>query len=231
MVDSPARYCARCGADVRGADAERWVPVARVTNLAELGYFEDRLLDAGIEPRLVDDDNFDALHGVWRGSYAIWVRAKDAAEAADLIETELESGDSEPAHREWTALAGHAAAVSRATPAGSEWMGTNRLGRNGSWPPLVACLIAGGLVYWGGHALVAALRQPAEAGRHSDLARVLQLLDRPLATDADDGGPRVVLRNDRARRSIWLEEDRDGDGRADARLQFRDGRLLESQPR
>src|SRR5262245_29666 len=78
-------FCPRCGAELQPSDGERWVAIARVTNLAELGFFEDLLLERGIESRLVDDDNFDALHGVWRGCYAIWVRVKDAAAASDLV--------------------------------------------------------------------------------------------------------------------------------------------------
>jgi hypothetical protein len=201
------------------------VPIARVTNLAELGYFEDRLLDAGIETRLMDDDNFDALHGVWRGSYAIWVRAGEASDAADLIEGELEPRDGEDAAERG------ASAFSRSASASPWWPNRTRTGRNGSWTPLVAFLLAGGLVSWGGYSLVTALRQPGEAGHRSDLSRVLESLDRPLATPPDEDGSRIVLRSDRARRSIWLEEDLDRDGRADARHQFRNGRLVFSQHR
>lgn len=222
-------YCPHCGAatDV-AADAPHapWAPVARVGSLSELGYFEDLLIESGFNPRLLDDDEFDAMGGSWRGTYTICVPAQQAAEAAALIESHLMAGDAEEdEYFEQSASqaqhggrfgAGQRAARDRGDDAD----------KSVSWTPVVACLLAGGLAYWGGSSLLEASRPAQPAHEQADLWQALEELDRPLAT-ADGQRPRTVLRVDRHRHVIWLEEDHNGDGRVDVRRQFRGGELVE----
>lgn len=208
LAERHGRYCPRCGADVEGADAQRWVKVARVSNLAELGFLEDVLADAGIEPRLDDDDNFDAVHGVWRGAYTISVRMSHADEAADLLDRHLGAAPEteSAAHEQRAAMLPDPSAQSR--PA--------------SWNAWVAWIVAGGIVYWGGSWLVQVWKPHRAAMERSDLTEALEALGRPLVTPGEDP-PRAVLRTDRQGGTLVLEEDRDGDGRRETRREFRRG--------
>jgi hypothetical protein len=164
---------------------------------------------------------------VWRGSFTIWVKAANAADAADLIEGQLEARDSD----EDELVPDGARPLGGGRRTNSVWFSPNSAAKSTPWSPLVVCLLAGGIAYWGGHSLVTALRQPRDKGHRSDLYQALEALDRPLESSPAEDRSRVVLRSDPERSSIWLEEDTDGDGRADTRLQFRDGRLVGSERR
>ena len=59
----------------RCEDANRWINVARVTNLAEAGFLVDELAGEGIDARIYQSEDFSALTDRWMVSYLIQVAA------------------------------------------------------------------------------------------------------------------------------------------------------------
>ncbi|MFV2067871.1 MAG: hypothetical protein ACC645_12925 [Pirellulales bacterium] len=99
-------HCPRCGHDLSAIDAggglrsqvespeqaERdWVPVARITGLAEAGFLEDLLQDRQIPSRVRQWDDFSALDGSWSTIYIMQVPAEHAGPATAAIGEELAS--------------------------------------------------------------------------------------------------------------------------------------------
>lgn len=227
LAERPPRYCPRCGADGEGPEAQRWVTVAQVSNLAELGYCEDLLFAAGIEPLLRDDDNFDALHGVWRGVYSVCVRASRAQEAADLLENHLSTAGENSDPGEDAPTCDYQALDWSPSGRPDPLFAGDLAGKNASWAPWLACFLAGGIAAWGGISCWQAWQTDQRPMQPSDFWRAIQTLDRPLESPLAAGGQRIVVHNDRHSHSVWIEEDRDGDGQFDIRRRFQDGRLVE----
>jgi len=69
----------------------RWVPVARVTGLAEAGFLQDLLQDRQIPSRVRQWDDFSAVDGSWSTVYIMQVPAEHARPAAAAIEQELKA--------------------------------------------------------------------------------------------------------------------------------------------
>lgn len=210
----PLSVCPRCGADQAASDeAEPWSSIARLTDLAEVGYFADILENEGITTRVRQHDEFSALDGSWRAIFIVQVPSERSSQAARFLgevheqtTDETVDSDGEPAPLT-TASTDHG----RTTMAAA-W-----------WKPVVFVLIASGLF--------SIVRQVGRGAPEKPLPGpslwdALLETDQVFASDANpnDRGRRLVT--DRRSRTIWLHEDTDGDGRSDRVRCFREGRLV-----
>lgn len=201
--------CPYCESDLYDSNGPTWTSVARVASLAEVGYFEDLLAAAGIETAIHEREDFDAVSGIWNRSYVVQTSAEQAEEAVRLIQQELDATDAE----DRSELPG-------------EYDPSSSLRRS-----MALVLVAGGLAYWGGKGAMEAVREPARAQpvaaqQAGALWRALSESEQPLVATQGAAGPQRVLRYDRQRNALYLEEDLNGDGRYDRRRAFRDGELV-----
>src|SRR5689334_1822045 len=72
------RACPNCGGEMKEELAAPWIAVARVSNLAEAGFLADELVGQGIEARVHQLDDFNALHDRWTSVYLLRVPPVDA---------------------------------------------------------------------------------------------------------------------------------------------------------
>ena len=219
-VDSQMPVCPACRRELPEAISvpNRWISIGRLTNLAEAGYFADLLVDDEIECKVFQHDRFSALDGAWSAEYFLQVPAADAERAALCLRDELDR-----------------AIADEASP-GSEDYGTKAYGGWGfesagagenpkAWKPLIICLLAGGMAYMAGQALLPRERREAQP-RRPTLWHSLRELPAPLESPPQIGRSGYRLRFDDARDTMYLEEDQNGDGRYDRRQVFRRGQLV-----
>src|SRR4051812_1637634 len=80
------RSCPNCGGAITSHELIPWTSVARVANLAEAGFLADELVGLGIEARIHQSDDFNALNDRWTPLYLIQVPSELADEAAARIQ-------------------------------------------------------------------------------------------------------------------------------------------------
>src|SRR6476661_11224074 len=80
------RTCPCCGGAINEQDLVRWTNVARVANLAEAGFLTDELVGMGIDARIHQLDDFNAVSDRWTSLYLIQVPSENAEEAAAQIQ-------------------------------------------------------------------------------------------------------------------------------------------------
>ena len=195
------QFCPHCGGDWTDEAAPAdWVPIARITNLAEVGYFADRLDAMNVETDIVQHDEFSAVDGSWSSRFILRVRPEHTAAATELLRREMGG-----ARRQW---AGENDPDPAAKPLASA----------ASWTPLVLVLMAGGLAYCAGRN--SALPWTAHVDAASSLSAALCESTAPLTSSPAPGQPGRRLRFDPASHSVLLEEDFDGDGSYERRRQF-----------
>ena len=203
--------CPFCGRDPSTVDeSSQWVPIARVTSLAEVGFFVERLEGESIESRVDELEDFDAVSGLWEKAFVIRVPQDHGQRAVSIFRSELsETSESEDDFGEAPAA-------------------TDDEGRS-VWIPLVLILVAGGLVY-----LAARGRSPMPAEKRADrrqptLWQALSESEEVFQTERRPGKEHRSLRYDKRRRVLRLDEDLDGDGRVDRRREFKQGVLVEDR--
>jgi len=195
-----ADICAYCQTDLRPSEQIKWVSIARLTNLAEAGYFADLLDDSGVPVNVRQHDRFSAVDGTWACDYFLQVPEGEAERAGALLQKDLANGPEEDYDQ--------TAAADPLPPV---------------WKPVAAMLVAGGLVYWASHGMG---RERPAPRTPTKLWQVLGgKLDRPLTTTREPGRSTFRLRVDGARSIIYLDEDRDGDGLIDRQYEFHQGEL------
>jgi hypothetical protein len=201
--------CPHCGEEITqdGVD-DSMRSVARVSSLAEVGYFEDVLSAAGIDAQVHEHDDFNAVSGSWNRTYVVRVETSRADEAVQLLETAL------------------ASTADPDEPVSTKEEGYSRFVAGG-----VFFLLLGGLMFlllaaggrhqrWPWEEEAFREDEPA-AGHPPALWRALAEDDAPL-TDARDGShPRRRLYYDDHGDILMLEEDFNGDGRIDRTRGFR----------
>lgn len=187
------------------ADDVAWSPVARLANLAEVGYFADTLEGAGIATNVLQHHEFSALDGRWDTVFVLRVSTQEAQRAAQLMREELAHYGEEP------------------EPGGDDWpaeqLEKQAAPRGNLWTPVMLMLVAGGIAYFAGRG---SLTRPAPPSSPEALMEALTETDRPISMEGPAGqvGGTRRLRYIPRTRTILLEEDRDGDGRWDRRQQF-----------
>jgi len=200
--------CPHCGhANQPPQGSVPWVSVAKLSNLAEVGYFDSVLSENGIQSVTQQHEDYDAVAGTWGQTFILRVAEADAPRAASLIEVELER-EQQSAIPRAGAAADDATAKRHAT----------------SWKPLAAAVVVVLIAYYLSRFAPAWMDRPAAADR--SLWRAVAESGRPLATTSAPGEPRMVLYYDRDMEFVVLEEDHDGDGQADRRRAFAADRMV-----
>lgn len=205
--------CPRCGMEWRRGEQDApWASIARLTNLAEVGYFADILESCGIPTQVRQHNEFSAVDGTWQSIYVLRVPKGSATHAAQSVREELERTSDDPSHGADPGHGGHG-------PTG----GRGFVSTMTHWKPVVFALLAGGLFYTTRHVGPVPQKSPNNV---SSLWKVLSNTDRVFVTEKRDGAMRSRLVTDRQSGTVWLEDDLDGDGHFDRLRCFREGRLV-----
>jgi hypothetical protein len=211
---APPTLCPRCGAEQTTDDASRqWVSIARLTNLAEVGYFADVLESEGFTTRVRQHNEFSALDGSWRTLFIVQVPPDQGTEAAEHLRQTLEqTADETPRPDAKGFFPGSLSAGEEGSPASTSL-----------WKPVVVVLIASGLFYGARHFD----RQVPEKPRPGpSLWDVLTESDQVFTSNEAFGRANYRLVTDRRSRTVWLQEDTDGDGQMDRIRCFRAGEMV-----
>src|SRR5215210_6185576 len=86
QLQAARRTCPNCGEAIEIPDPVPWTNVARVANLAEAGFLSDELVGLGIDARIHQLEDFNALNDRWTSHYLIQVPSENAEEAAAQIQ-------------------------------------------------------------------------------------------------------------------------------------------------
>ncbi len=218
-----AALCPHCGsADPLGESDSAEVnsskvPIARFTNMAELGFFEEMLADNHIEMAVREVDEFNAAQGQWNRHYILSVDKEDSTRAAELMQGQL--GTDEPETSE------AAQSEERTTPQFDPALDRDEaeLGLDPAklWVPVVLVMLAGGLTFW------ALTSKPAnETPPENKLWEALGELNEPLESLPRPGGFSRRLRFDPDTGHIILEDDTNGDQHIDRYREYSRERLL-----
>lgn len=203
--------CPQCGVDLtKPVEEEGWSSIARLANLAEVGYFADLLDGQDIASNVRQHNQFNALEGGWQTSYYLQVQQADADRATEAMQRELEE-------------------MENAQPWDTQEEVEEPTFSTGVWRPVVLMLVAGGIAYCAGRG---SLGRPAMGpASESSLWQMMTESTRPLESPAGLGEPRRRLRYDDRSNTVLLEEDYDDDGQFDRQRLFRQGELIrDAQP-
>jgi hypothetical protein len=233
--------CSQCGAAPTTSHPTQWKPIARLSNLAEAGFYADFLEGEGYVARVHHRNDYSALDSTWESSFELQVaedQVKQAfaalQEGIELHEDGEELGDhlpqneyshrgADPGDSEYSPYARAAVEFESGRDADR---GAFRQGRgdrdldsrtrSGAFTPSLAwVLVAGGLAYTLG-------RSGFGPGLQAEPDVLWQTIrhSSPFISEPAEGSPRRCLRYDRARREFVLEEDRNGDGVWDRQWRF-----------
>lgn len=188
--------CPHCSGQQHSNDPPAWAVIARLSNLAEAGYFADWLEGEGIPARVHHRHNFSALEDNWNTTFELHVHAAEAERALTILREALSeeadddtfSVDPDPRRRTNAFLMGS---------------------------PLIWIILAGGLAYVLGRSGWA----PAQREMQSALWHVVAESP-PLWSEPRAGQPRRCLRYDAPSGVVVLDLDFDGDGQWDQQQRF-----------
>lgn len=200
-ADRNGRRCPRCDARLPAEVDDGWTNVARVTSLAEAGFLVDELAGEGIDARIYQADEFNALANRWMADYFIQTPPDRAHAAAAQIRGHL--ADAEPA----PSLASEQPWVEQR---GAELV---------IWRP-VALMVLAGVVSFGVGQRFAADRDEVRNPPRNTLAGAVHAIGRPLATEPKPGLARHQLWYHDGKQAWYLETDADADGRYESRQRF-----------
>ena len=198
----------------------QWVPIARLANLADAGFFEATLVELGIDARIEQRDEFDAVAGHWQPVFVLQVAASDTKRATEALEQQLQAssaatGDGSGQDPEET----DGRSVIELQPPWS-MADTDEADGWTLWRPFLLIVLAAGLVY-----LAVRTGKPGGGGaqRPADIAPLWNTLiesREPLRSAHRE------LWYDSRRRRLIVIDDVDGDGVADILREFENGRLV-----
>ncbi|HEY4235683.1 MAG TPA: TFIIB-type zinc ribbon-containing protein [Lacipirellulaceae bacterium] len=186
--------CCYCGAELVRDDG-RWTNVARVANLAEAGFLVDELSGDGIDARIYQADDFNALTDRWSVSYLIQASPREAPQVAARIRQHLAEIDARSAE------------LDESRTSGEEYSAIDPV----FWRPLAVAVLAGMASFALGQRFGhdrGELRPPAR----NSLAVAVTAIGRPLVTEPAPGVPRHRLTYQWRDQSWMLDTDSDGDG-------------------
>lgn len=182
--------------------------VVRAGTIAEAGYLQALLADAGIEASTRRSDSFDAVTGAWSEAYVLSVATDDLAAAAVVLHAEGDAG-ADRLRRDADANAG----------------GEDPTGVISPWRMLTVLTIAAASLAWAvshrGRAIARPAARPPEpqprpALPFAELAR--DLAEAPGGWQSADGVRKLVRTSDGR---FWsLATDTNGDGRPDRVQRF-----------
>jgi hypothetical protein len=195
------RTCPNCGGAIQRSDSVPWTNVARVSNLAEAGFLTDELVGLGIEARVHQLDDFNALNDRWTSLYLIQVPSEFAEDAAAQIQR----------HRD-DDLRNQGDDQSQPLPLSSQIMDAQ------FWRPVALIVLTGIASFVVGQRLSG--QNGARPMASNSLPSTANQIGRPFVTEPAAGKPRYRLSFDSRQQAWSLDTDRDNDGRYDARQQF-----------
>ncbi len=196
------RTCPNCGGSIKQQELVSWTNVARVANLAEAGFLTDELVGLGIDARIHQLDDFNALNDRWNSLYLIQVPVENAEEAAAQIQR----------HRDEDVRNHHSDYQSYPLPLSSRVMDPQ------FWRPVALIVLTGIASFVIGQRL-----SGQNAGRplaSNSLPSTANQIGRPFVTEPVGGKPRYRLSFDSRQQAWSLDTDRDNDGRFDSQRQF-----------
>lgn len=199
--EPPPVACPRCGTGLALAADSDWISVARLTSLAEAGYFADILAEEGIQTRTELAHDFSAVDGRWQSVCVLQVREAEAELAATRIQTAL--GQDDDSTQPNDDADDHAPSVPVI------------------WRPLALMVMAVAVAYLAGRGVLN--RRGADPARPpSDrLWDTMMQIDRPFVSPPGRDGVRYRFRMDRKQNAVILEQDLDNDGRYELLHRFR----------
>jgi|tagenome__1003787_1003787.scaffolds.fasta_scaffold20804753_2 hypothetical protein len=195
------RSCPNCGGAIKQQDPVPWTNVARIANLAEAGFLVDELVGLGIDARIHQADDFNALNDRWTSHYLIQVPSEHADEAATQIQR----------HRDDDMRSGFDDR-SDPLPLSSQLMDPS------FWRPVALILLASIASFVAGQRLSG--QNAARPLASNSLPSTANRIGRPFVTEPAAGKPRYRLSFDSRQQAWSLETDRDNDGRFDSRQKF-----------
>jgi hypothetical protein len=208
--------CPGCGYEAATVPTTPWKSIARLSNLAEAGFYADYLEGEGFAARVHHRQDYSALDSTWATSFELQVVADQVTSALAAMRQGLElheDGDPSdgPSMGDWQREPrGHR------EPRHAEVTEEKQIrSRSSSLPPLVWVLVAGGLAYTLG-------RSGIGPSGHREQDVILHAIrhSSPFISEPAEGSPRRCLRYDQLRREFVLEEDQNGDGVWDFQWRF-----------
>ncbi len=196
------RTCPDCGGAITEPVPIPWTDVARVTNLAEAGFLADELVGRGIDARIHQLEDFNALHDRWTAVYIIRVASDTAEEAANEIRQFVDDDV-------------------RERPANDELSWFSRFDRMTD-PVLWRAVALLALTGIAGFMIGERFSEESRLRRlpPNSLPSAVNEIRRPFTTAREPGKPRYRLFFDSTRKAWTLDTDLDNDGRYDTRQQF-----------
>jgi predicted RNA-binding Zn-ribbon protein involved in translation (DUF1610 family) len=195
------RTCPNCGEAIEKRDPVPWTNVARIANLAEAGFLTDELVGLGIDARIHQLDDFNALSDRWTSLYLIQVPPENAEEAAAQIQR----------HRD-DDLRNYGDNQSYPLPFSSQVMDPL------FWRPVALIVLTGIASFVIGQRLSG--QNAARPSASNSLPSTVNQIGRPFVTEPAPGKARHRLSFDSRQQAWSLDTDRDNDGRFDVRQQF-----------
>jgi hypothetical protein len=194
--------CPRCGKELQPDVNDRWIDVARVTNLAEAGFLTDELVGLGIDARIYQLEEFSAVTDRWATVYLIRAPGAVAREAAAQIRLHLAE---EPDESESGALGFRFSAESQTVDPLF-------------WRPVAVIVLAGVASFLLGQKF--SEQKVERRSFRGSLSTTVGAIGRPFVSEPAPGEPQYRLSLDRRKRFWYLDTDRDGDGIFDTRHAF-----------
>jgi hypothetical protein len=183
-------------------EATHWTSVARISNLAEAGFLVDELVGQGIEARLHQVDDFNALRDRWTSVYLLQVPPADAERAALQIQNYRDDdirGQQSDTRPEPATVSHH-------------------LMDPLFWRPLALVMLTGIASFTLGQRLSG--QRVEHRAAPGSLASVANQIGRPFVTEPVAGRPQYRLSFDSRQQAWSLDSDRDNDGQFDSRQRF-----------
>jgi len=192
-----------------------WFTVARLTNLAEVGYYADLLETQGYATNVDRRDEFSAIDGAWNTRYLLQVKAENGIHAAEVMKDDLvKTGD----HTTLGTDLGDEPNLPRG----------NFFGQSGLFYRAAISIVVIGFAL-----LVAERMSRSRIGLSSTddaLWEAVEHLQAELRS-SNAAGPDARMFHEKSSDTILLIDDVNRDGRFDRLRQFRNGRLIETVER
>ncbi|MEM6655111.1 MAG: hypothetical protein AAF596_04840 [Planctomycetota bacterium] len=174
--------------------SSEFVAAARVSNLAEAGYLVSVLQGEGLDARVRQSRDFNAVNGAWLTDYVVQAPKDQLAEVATVLRAEAAAFDEEAVFDDED----------------------DESLQQVIWRPVALMAVAGVVSFLAGQHLAT----PQPRSGPPALAEAIGSIGRPLYTERGPDGVRHRLVLD-GRSSQWLlDTDADGDGRYDRRQRF-----------
>jgi hypothetical protein len=192
--------CPHCGARLVREEPARWINVARVANLAEAGFLVDELAGEGIDARIYQSEDFNALTDRRSVNYLLQSPPEDAQAAAARIRRHLAEMESYPE-----------------PDASGAWPDERPAFDALLWRPMALVVLAGVASFVLGQRFAA---ERAPKPPRNSLSSAISAIGRPLVTEPAAGLPRHRLYYHWREQAWYLDTDADGDGRYESRQRF-----------